>query len=76
MSTELLEPSAEAEQLCVFLLRAEGEEVKKREVGCQWESPEEERKEVGCQSEPAERKDAAVQVDFSWTPTGESEHGV
>ncbi|XP_026218048.1 zinc finger protein 708-like isoform X2 [Anabas testudineus] len=73
MSTELLEPSAEAEQLCVFLLRAEGEEVKKREVGCQWESPEEERKEVGCQSEPAERKDAAVQVDFSWTPTGSSE---
>lgn len=75
MSSELLDPPAGAEQLCVFLLRAEGEEeeVRKREVGCQWESPEEERKEVGCQSESAERRDAAVQVDFSWTPTGESE---
>ncbi|KAF3703944.1 Zinc finger protein 708 [Channa argus] len=71
----LLEPPAVAEQLCVFILGAgEDEEVvRKREVGCQWESPEEERREVGCQSESAERRDAAVQVDFSWKPTSSSE---
>lgn len=75
MSSVLLDPPVGAEQLCVFLLRAEGEEpLRQREVGCQWESPEEERKEVGCQSESADRRDAAVQVDFSWTPTGESSY--
>ncbi|XP_071340347.1 zinc finger protein ZFP2-like [Trachinotus anak] len=70
-----------AEQLCVFLLRDEGEEeeeeVRRREVGCQWESPEEERREVGCQSDSAERRDAAVQVDLltqqlSWRHSGSS----
>lgn len=35
----------------------------RREVGCQWESPEEERREVGCQNDSVERRDAAVQVD-------------
>ncbi|CAK6984010.1 zinc finger protein 678-like [Scomber scombrus] len=76
MSAGLLDPPA-GEQLCVFLLRDEGEEeeVRKREVGCQWESPEEEKKEkkeVGCQSESAERRDAAVQVDLSWRHSGSS----
>ncbi|KAM6971551.1 zinc finger Y-chromosomal protein 1-like, partial [Tautogolabrus adspersus] len=67
-----------------FLLRGEGEEEegeKRREVGCQWESPdeeEEERREVGCQSDSAERRDAAVQVDLltqqlSWRHTGSSQ---
>lgn len=46
----------------------------RKEVGCQWESPEgeirEERREVGCQSESAESRDVAVQVDIS-SPTGE-----
>ncbi|XP_073344932.1 uncharacterized protein [Pagrus major] len=50
-------------------------EDRRREVGCQWESPEEERREVGCQSDSAERRDAAVQVDLlsqqlSWRHTG------
>lgn len=39
---------------------------------------EERRKEVGCQSEPAERRDAAVQVDLltqqlSWRHSGETQ---
>lgn len=70
------------EQLCVFLMRDEvaDEEVemKWREVGCQWESPEEERKEVGCQWEcpEEERRDVAIQVDLptqqlDWTHTGD-----
>ncbi|TDG97608.1 hypothetical protein EPR50_G00228060 [Perca flavescens] len=47
---------------------------RRKEVGCQWESPEEERKEVGSQSDSAESRDAAVQVDLltqqlSWTHT-------
>ncbi|XP_023249873.1 endothelial zinc finger protein induced by tumor necrosis factor alpha-like [Seriola lalandi dorsalis] len=77
MSSGLLEPPG-GEQLCVFLLRAEGgeeeEELRKREVGCQWESPEEERREVGCQSDSAERRDAAVQVDLlsHWRHSGSS----
>lgn len=78
MSSGLLEPPGE--QLCVFLLRHEGEEEEaelRREVGCQWESQEEEKKEVGCQSEPpAERRDAAIQVDLlgqqlGWTHSGQ-----
>lgn len=53
------------------------QEERRREVGCQWESPEEERREVGCQSESAERRDAAVQVDLlsqqlSWRHSGSS----
>ncbi|XP_041817537.1 zinc finger protein 708-like [Chelmon rostratus] len=79
MSSGLLEPPEGGEQLCVFLLRDEEEEVveRRREVGCQWESPEEERKEVGCQSDSADRRDAAVQVDLltqqlSWRHTGSS----
>ncbi|KAE8279586.1 AT-rich binding protein [Larimichthys crocea] len=76
MSSGLLEPP-EGAQLCVFLLREEGEEERRREVGCQWESPEEEKREVGCQSDSAERRDAAVQVDLltqqlSWRHTGSS----
>ncbi len=43
---------------------SEGTAVRRREVGCQWESPEEEWREVGCQSDSAERRDAAVQVDL------------
>ncbi|KAF7643136.1 hypothetical protein LDENG_00244470, partial [Lucifuga dentata] len=47
---------------------------RRKEVGCQWESPKETR-EVGCQSETAERRDAAVQVDLlsqqlTWRQTG------
>lgn len=77
MSSGLLESPEGGEPLCVFLLRDGGEERRRREVGCQWESPEEERREVGCQSEAAERRDAAVQVDLltqqlSWTHTGET----
>uniref|UniRef100_UPI0037E77A70 zinc finger protein ZFP2-like n=1 Tax=Semicossyphus pulcher TaxID=241346 RepID=UPI0037E77A70 len=79
MSSGLLDPPG-GEQLCVLLLGAKGEEEeegRRREVGCQWESPEE-RKEVGCQSDSAERRDAAVQVDLltqqlSWRHTGSSE---
>lgn len=61
----------------MLLLRGEQEQGRKREVGCQWESPEEERREVGCQSDSAERRDAAVQVDLltqqlGWTRTGET----
>nr|XP_046227886.1 uncharacterized protein LOC124049847 [Scatophagus argus] len=41
-----------------------GEEVSRREVGCQWESPVEEQKEVSYQKGSAERRDAAVQVDL------------
>lgn len=44
----------------------------RREVGCQWESLESERREVGCQSNIAERGDAAVQVDFTWSYSGAS----
>ncbi|XP_039859788.1 endothelial zinc finger protein induced by tumor necrosis factor alpha-like [Simochromis diagramma] len=70
-----MEPPAEEKQL--FLLGAAGEEERRKEVGCQWESPEEDRKEVGCQSEAAERRDAAVQVDLlsqqlSWRHSGSS----
>ncbi|KAM8731600.1 zinc finger X-chromosomal protein-like [Acanthopagrus schlegelii] len=77
MSSGLLEPPEGGEQLCVFLLRHEEAEGTRREVGCQWESPEEERREVGCQSDSAERRDAAVQVDLlsqqlSWRHTGSS----
>ena len=77
MSSGLLEPPEGGEQLCVFLLRHEEAEGTRREVGCQWESPEEERREVGCQSDSAERRDAAVQVDLlsqqlSWRHTGET----
>nr|XP_020481109.1 zinc finger protein 2 homolog [Monopterus albus] len=75
MSSGLLAPPGGGDQLCVFLLRAEGqqeEEARKKEVGCQWESPEEDRREVGCQSDSAERRDAAVQVDLSWTHSGSS----
>ncbi|KAK1884879.1 Zinc finger protein 708 [Dissostichus eleginoides] len=62
------------EPLCELLLR--GEETR-REVGCQWESPEEEtrkeetRKEVGCQSDSAERRDAAVQNQNHQAPPQE-----
>ncbi|XP_074550042.1 uncharacterized protein LOC141807745 [Halichoeres trimaculatus] len=38
--------------------------AQRREVGCQWESPEEERKDVGCQSDSAARRDVAIQVDL------------
>lgn len=73
----LLEPPG-AEPLRIYLLREGGAGEGRREVACQWESPEEEeKKEVGCQWEsPAEQKrDAAVQVDLlmqqlSWTRTG------
>ncbi|XP_035474667.1 endothelial zinc finger protein induced by tumor necrosis factor alpha-like [Scophthalmus maximus] len=61
MTSGLVAPPGGGEQLCVFMLRAE-EEVRRREVGCQWESPE--RREVGCQSDATERRDAAVQVDL------------
>lgn len=66
----------EGGQFCGFLLR-DGKEVTRREVGCQWESPEEERKEVGCQSDLAEMRDAGVQVDLltqqlSWRHPGEA----
>ena len=83
MSCGLLEPP-EGEELCVLLLRGEQEAGRRRrEVGCQWESPpeqqeqQEQRREVGCQSEPADRRDAAVQVDLltqqlGWTRTGET----
>lgn len=66
------------EPLCIFLLRDGAAGEGRREVACQWESPEEETKEVGCQWESPEeqKKDAAVQVDLlvqqlSWTRTGE-----
>lgn len=50
--------------------------MKRREVGCQWESPQE-RREVGCQSDAAERRDAGVQVDLltqqlTWSHSGSS----
>ncbi|KAF7656616.1 hypothetical protein LDENG_00038980 [Lucifuga dentata] len=65
-----------AAEMCVFLLRGEEEEERRKEVGCQWESPAD-RKEVGCQSETAERRDAAVQVDLlsqqlTWRQTDSS----
>ncbi|XP_049912358.1 uncharacterized protein LOC126397544 [Epinephelus moara] len=57
------------------MIQESEEMVRRREVGCQWESPQEERREVGCQSDSAERRDAAVQVDLltqqlSWRHTG------
>ncbi|XP_023182432.1 endothelial zinc finger protein induced by tumor necrosis factor alpha-like [Xiphophorus maculatus] len=58
-----MEPPGGGQELCILLLRQGG----RREVGCQWESPEEEeetRKEVGCQSCRAETREAAVQVDL------------
>ncbi|KAM4718697.1 zinc finger Y-chromosomal protein 1-like isoform 1-T2 [Anableps anableps] len=75
-----MEPPGGGEKLCIFLLGDRGEEVSRREVGCQWESPEEEedtRKEVGCQSCCAETRDAGVQVDLlgqnlSWRHSGSS----
>ncbi|XP_030611973.1 zinc finger protein 436-like [Archocentrus centrarchus] len=73
-----MEAPAGGQQLCVFLLRGAGaEEERRKEVGCQWESPEEHRKEVGCQSEAAERRDASVQVDLptqqlTWRHSGSS----
>uniref|UniRef100_A0A3Q3MJ17 C2H2-type domain-containing protein n=1 Tax=Mastacembelus armatus TaxID=205130 RepID=A0A3Q3MJ17_9TELE len=72
MSSGLLEPpGSTGDPLCVFLLGAGGqEEERSREVGCQWESLQEERREVGCQSDTAERRDAAVQVDLVWRPSG------
>lgn len=76
--SRLLEPSGQ--QLCIYLLRDggagegrrevacqwESPEEDRREVGCQWERPEEDRKEVGCQWESPEEdnRDAAVQVDL------------
>lgn len=56
------------------------EEERRREVGCQWESPVE-RREVGCQSETVERRDTAVQVDLlsqqlTWRQTGERENRI
>lgn len=78
MSSGLLESPEGGEPLCVFLLRdGDEEEERKKEVGCQWESPAQERREVGCQSDAAERRDAAVQVDLltqqlSWTHAGET----
>lgn len=71
-----MEAPGRGEQLCVLLLGQE--EVKRREVGCQWESPEEERKEVGCQSDSTETRDVSVQVDLltqqlSWSHSGEDE---
>ncbi|KAM9839817.1 zinc finger Y-chromosomal protein 1-like [Aulostomus maculatus] len=76
MSSGLLGPPG-SEQLCVFLLRAEEGAVRRREVGCQWESPEEDKREVGCQSDVTERRDAGVQVDLltqqlSWRHSGSS----
>ncbi|XP_069033687.1 zinc finger protein 497-like isoform X1 [Embiotoca jacksoni] len=76
-SFRLMEPPAGGEQLCVLLVSDRQEEVRKREVGCQWESPEEQRREVGCQSDSAERRDAGVQVDLltqqlSWRHSGPS----
>lgn len=79
MSSGVLETPGGAEQLCVLLLSGvaeEQEEVKRREVGCQWESPEE-RREVGCQSDTLERRDAGIQVDLlthqmSWRHSGSS----
>lgn len=66
------------EPLCIYLLRDGGAGEGRREVACQWESPEEETKEVGCQWESPEdqKRDAAVQVDLlmqqlSWTRTGD-----
>lgn len=78
----LLEPAG-GEPLCIYLLREGGAGEGRREVACQWESPEEETKEVGCQWESPEepRRDAAVQVDLlmqqlSWTRTGEGGWGL
>ncbi|XP_013889097.1 zinc finger protein 436 [Austrofundulus limnaeus] len=73
----MMEAVGGGEQLCVLLLGHE--EVKRREVGCQWESPEEEvRKEVGCQSDSKETRDASVQVDLltqqlTWSHSGSKE---
>lgn len=74
MSSDLLEPPGE-EPLCVFLLPAAEEEVRWREVGCQWEGPKNTR-DVGCQSDGLDSRDAAVQVDLltqqlSWSQAGE-----
>ncbi|XP_056868886.1 zinc finger protein 708-like isoform X1 [Takifugu flavidus] len=76
--SELLEPPG-GDPLCIYLLRDGGAGEGRREVACQWESPEEETKEVGCQWESPEeqKRDAAVQVDLlmqqlSWTRTGSS----
>lgn len=73
----LLEPPG-GDPLCIYLLRDGGAGEGRREVACQWESPEEETKEVGCQWESPEeqKRDAAVQVDLlmqqlSWTRTGD-----
>lgn len=81
-----MEPPGGAEKLCILLLRDGGEEeVSRKEVGCQWESPgeeeEERRKEVGCQSYSAETRDAGVQVDLlgqnlSWSSSGETREEV
>lgn len=73
-----METRTGGEQPCTYLLRGGGvEEERKKEVGCQWESPEEHWKEVGCQSEVAERRDAGLQVDgptqqLTWRHSGES----
>ena len=65
MSSGLVAPPGGGEEICAFLLRLEGENgVRRREVGCQWESPQQETREVGCQSDSAPRRDAGVQVDL------------
>uniref|UniRef100_A0A3P9MAJ0 C2H2-type domain-containing protein n=1 Tax=Oryzias latipes TaxID=8090 RepID=A0A3P9MAJ0_ORYLA len=44
------------------------QEVRFREVGCQWESPAEQRREAGCQSEPTPTAEAGVQVELPGQP--------
>ncbi|XP_034428311.1 zinc finger protein 70-like [Hippoglossus hippoglossus] len=54
MSSGLVAPPGGGEEICEW----------RREVGCQWESPQQETREVGCQSDSAPRRDAGVQVDL------------
>ncbi|XP_078794933.1 zinc finger Y-chromosomal protein isoform X2 [Oryzias latipes] len=52
------------------------QEVRFREVGCQWESPAEQRREAGCQSEPTPTAEAGVQVELPGQPARSGQAGV
>lgn len=51
------------------------QEVRFREVGCQWESPAEQRREAGCQSEPTPTAEAGVQVELPGQPARSGQAG-
>ncbi|XP_024117531.1 zinc finger protein 436 [Oryzias melastigma] len=50
------------------VVMATRQDVRVREVGCQWESPVEQQREAGCQSEPTPTAEAGVQVDLLGEP--------